>query len=80
MGNRFLYEYGKCEDEETGKIQTRYKYIDATCEAGGMFGQKNAGLIPCVLNSVYPVLEESKGIPLVTFNKTVPICKRKSSM
>ena len=54
LGNKFLYEYGKCKDN-TGKIQTRYKYIDTTCEAGGTFGGTGAGLIPCTINSIMGV-------------------------
>jgi len=74
LGNKFLYEYGKCEDQN-GNIQTRYKYIDATCEAGGMFGREGAGLIPCTINSALGVGESAVGIPMAIFEDAVPPCK-----
>lgn len=73
LGNKFLYEYGKCTDT-TGKIQTRYKYIDATCEAGGTFGGKDAGLIPCTINSALGVGGAAAGIPTAIFQDSVPPC------
>lgn len=73
LGNKFLYEYGKCEDD-TGKIQTRYKYIDATCESGGTFGGKDAGLIPCTINSAMDVGGAAVGIPTAIFQDSVPRC------
>lgn len=73
LGNKFLYEYGKCKDN-TGKIQTRYKYIDATCEAGGTFGGKGAGLIPCTINSAMDVGGAAAGIPGAIFQDSVPPC------
>lgn len=73
LGNKFLYEYGKCTDT-TGKIQTRYKYIDATCEAGGTFGGKDAGLIPCTINSAMDVGGAAVGIPTAIFQDSVPPC------
>ena len=73
LGNKFLYEYGKCKDN-TGKIQTRYKYIDATCEAGGTFGGKGAGLIPCTINSAMDVGGAAVGIPGAIFQDSVPPC------
>ena len=77
LGNKFLYEYGKCKDN-TGKIQTRYKYIDATCEAGGTFGGKDAGLIPCTINSAMDVGGAAAGIPGAIFQDSVPPCELKS--
>ena len=77
LGNKFLYEYGKCKDN-TGKIQTRYKYIDATCEAGGTFGGSGAGLIPCTINSILGVGESAVGIPGAIFQDSVPPCELKS--
>lgn len=77
LGNKFLYEYGKCRDN-TGKIQTRYKYIDATCEAGGTFGGKGAGLIPCTINSAMDVGGAAVGIPTAIFQDSVPPCELKS--
>ena len=73
LGNKFLYEYGKCKDT-TGKIQTRYKYIDATCEAGGTFGGKGAGLIPCTISSAMDVGGAAVGIPGAIFQDSVPPC------
>lgn len=73
LGNKFLYEYGKCRDN-TGKIQTRYKYIDATCESGGTFGGKGAGLIPCTINSAMDVGGAAVGIPTAIFQDSVPPC------
>ena len=77
LGNKFLYEYGKCKDN-TGKIQTRYKYIDATCESGGTFGIPNAGLIPCTINSAMGVGGAAVGIPTAIFQESVPPCELKS--
>tara|TARA_B110001450_G_scaffold67835_1_gene64033 strand:- start:4455 stop:5216 length:762 start_codon:yes stop_codon:yes gene_type:complete len=77
LGNKFLYEYGKCKDN-TGKTQTRYKYIDATCEAGGTFGGTGAGLIPCTINSALGVGESAVGIPTAIFQDSVPPCELKS--
>ena len=77
LGNKFLYEYGKCKDN-TGKIQTRYKYIDATCEAGGIFGGKNAGLMPCTINSALGVGGAAVGIPSAIFQDSVPPCELRS--
>ncbi len=77
LGNKFLYEYGKCEDQN-GNIQTRYKFIDATCEAGGMFGGEGAGLIPCTINSALGVGESAVGIPMAIFEDAVPKCKLQS--
>ena len=74
LGNKFLYEYGKCKDN-TGKIQTRYKYIDATCEAGGTFGGTGAGLIPCTINSIMGVGGAAVGIPGAIFQDSVPPCE-----
>jgi hypothetical protein len=74
LGNKFLYEYGKCKDN-TDKIQTRYKYIDATCESGGTFGGKNAGLIPCTINSAMDVGGAAVGIPTAIFQDSVPPCE-----
>lgn len=76
LGNKFLYEYGKCRDN-TGKIQTRYKYIDATCESGGTFGGKGAGLIPCTINSAMDVGGAAVGIPTAIFQDSVPPCELK---
>lgn len=73
LGNKFLYEYGKCTDN-TGKTQTRYKYIDATCEAGGTFGGEEAGLIPCTINSALGVGDAATGIPGAIFQDSVPRC------
>ena len=73
LGNKFLYEYGKCKDN-TGKTQTRYKYIDATCESGGTFGGKGAGLIPCTINSAMGVGGAAVGIPTAIFQDSVPPC------
>lgn len=77
LGNKFLYEYGKCTDN-TGKIQTRYKYIDATCESGGTFGGKEPGLIPCTINSAMDVGGAAVGIPGAIFQDSVPECELKS--
>jgi hypothetical protein len=74
LGNKFVYEYGKCTDT-TGKIQTRYKYIDATCEAGGIFGGEGAGLIPCTINSAMDVGGAAAGIPNAIFQDSVPPCE-----
>jgi hypothetical protein len=74
LGNKFLYEYGKCTDN-TGKTQTRYKYIDATCEAGGTFGGEEAGLIPCTINSAIGVGGAAVGIPTAIFQDSVPPCE-----
>lgn len=74
LGNKFVYEYGKCKDN-TGKTQTRYKYIDATCEAGGTFGGEGAGLIPCTINSAMYVGGAAAGIPTAIFQDSVPPCK-----
>ena len=74
LGNKFLYEYGKCTDDN-GKIQTRYKYIDATCESGGTFGGEGAGLIPCTINSVFGVSDAAVGIPEAIFQDSVPPCE-----
>lgn len=77
LGNKFLYEYGKCTDA-TGKIQTRYKYIDATCEAGGTFGGTRAGLIPCTINSAMGVGGAAVGIPGAIFQDSVPPCEKRT--
>lgn len=60
------------------KIQTRYKYIDATCEAGGTFGGEGAGLIPCTINSAMDVGGAAAGIPGAIFQDSVPPCDLKS--
>ena len=74
LGNKFLYEYGKCTDDN-GAIQPRYKYIDATCESGGTFGGSGAGLIPCTINSVLGVSDAAIGIPEAIFQDSVPPCE-----
>lgn len=74
LGNKFLYEYGKCKDDN-GRIQTRYKYIDATCESGGTFGGSGAGLIPCTINSAMAVGGAAVGIPGAIFQDSVPPCE-----
>lgn len=77
LGNKFLYEYGKCQDE-SGNIQTRYKYIDATCESGGIFGGEDpsAGLIPCTINSAMDVGGAAIGIPSAIFQDSTPNCSK----
>lgn len=74
LGNKFLYEYGKCKDN-TGKIQTRYKYIDTTCESGGTFGSSQTGLIPCAVNSATNVASAAVEIPNAIFQDSIPPCE-----
>lgn len=74
LGNKFLYEYGKCKDD-TGKIHTRYKYIDATCDGDGWLGGEDKGFIPCTINSAIDVGAAAVGIPSAIFEDAVPLCK-----
>lgn len=73
LGNKFLYEYGKCKDEN-GNLKTRYKYIDASCDGKNSF-LKSDGLIPCTLNSAIDVGGSAIGIPKAIFEDATPDCE-----
>ena len=75
LGNKFLYEYGKCKDPE-GNIQTRYKYIDATCGGTSGFGLSTDGVLPCTINSAAEVGGAAVGIPMAIFDNAVPECSK----
>lgn len=78
LGNKFLYEYGKCQDKNTGKIHTRYKYIDATCNTNSWLGESGTGLLPCTINSIIDVGGAAVEIPGAIFEDAVPLCEEQT--